>query len=295
MKDTSIHKVLVAGATGYIGSRIAAALARRGYAVRALVRSPQRLAVARDALELFTGHATRMETLEGLCDGVDAVVSSLGLRSFRRRPGAYEVDFQANRNILQRAEQAGVGRFVFVGVLNGRELSECVPILRSREQFIDDLRRSSMRWTVLRPTGAFNDAAEILRMAERGRVYLMGDGARRFNPIDAADIADQAIRVLADPRTAGEEIELGGPDAFTHREVAELAFSICGARPRITHLPLWMVDAVVRAIRPVNANAAGFLQFFRWASTVDMLGAPCGKRRLADFFRDSAARRGPHG
>lgn len=87
--------VLVAGATGYIGSHIVRALHDAGYRVRALTRDEGRLKAVADACdEVFVGDATRMEALDGLCDGTEVVVSSLGLRTFRTRPTPEEVDLR---------------------------------------------------------------------------------------------------------------------------------------------------------------------------------------------------------
>lgn len=118
----SVKRVLVCSATGYLGRHVVQAAKAEGYRVRALVREEARLGDARGACdEVFVGEATRAETLRGLCDGVDLVISSLGNRTLHRRPTVWEVDYGANRNILARAEEARVGRFVFVSVLRGEE------------------------------------------------------------------------------------------------------------------------------------------------------------------------------
>jgi uncharacterized protein YbjT (DUF2867 family) len=196
--------VLVAEATGYIGRHIARALHDAGHRVRVLARDPGRLEPVRDSCdEVFVGQATDMRTLEGLCDGVDAVVSSLGLRTLRPRPTPEAVDLRANLNVLERARRAGVRRFVFVGVLHGRELAGRAPILRPREEFVRRLEESPLTWTVLRPTGAFNDMREVFRLARRGWGVVLGDGRHRINPAHPADIAAVAVRALTDTSLHG--------------------------------------------------------------------------------------------
>ncbi|MCP5118557.1 MAG: NAD(P)H-binding protein, partial [bacterium] len=83
-----MRKVLVAGSTGYLGKHVVAELAERGHWVRALARNPDKLSeegqflepAVRDRVDdLFIGEATRPETLSGLCEGVDAAISSLGI------------------------------------------------------------------------------------------------------------------------------------------------------------------------------------------------------------------------
>lgn len=279
-------RVLVAGATGYIGRHIVSALHDQGYRVRALARDQARLAPVRDACdEVFIGQATQSDTLDGLCDGVDVVVSALGLRTLRSRPTAEEVDLQANLNVLERAISAGVRQFILVSVLHGDELSRSVPILRPREEFTRTLRGCGLTWTVLRPTGAFNDMAEIFRFARHGWGFVLGDGQQRVNPIHPADIADAAARAITDTTLHEAEWGFGGPDTYTQRELAELATQVLGKRLRTVRVPYWPLDAAAKALDPVNRNAAGFLRFFRRSLSQDMVGAPVGIHRLAEFYR----------
>lgn len=283
-------RVLVAGATGYIGRNVAVALHEAGFRVRALARDPRRLEPIRDACdEVFVGAATRPETLTGLCDGVDAVVSSIGLRTLRARPTPEQVDLGANLNILDRARQAGVGRFFFVSVLHAAELAQRVPILRPREEFTRRLVDSGTGWTVLRPTGAFNDMGEIFRLAGRGAGMVFGDGHHRINPVHPRDIGDLVAASIRDDTRRDTEFGFGGPDTYTAAEIVELAQQVLGRRRRVLHVPFWPVRALAAALRPVNRNAAGFLTFFGESLGRDMVGAPIGHRRLADYFAALAA------
>src|SRR6186997_1521030 len=97
-------RVLVAGSTGVIGREIATALRR----LRHELVCPLRVSGV-DAL--------RPETLRGLCEGVDVVVSAMGgsvaLNAPERRPYAV-TNTEANRNLLAEAVQADVPRFVYV-------------------------------------------------------------------------------------------------------------------------------------------------------------------------------------
>ncbi len=111
-------RIVIAGATGYLGRYLVKSAHARGYRVRALVRSETRLGDARPLCdEVFVGEATKPSTLTDLCQGVDFVVSSLGNRTLARKPDCFEVDFQGNMNILARAREADVSHFVFVSVL----------------------------------------------------------------------------------------------------------------------------------------------------------------------------------
>jgi uncharacterized protein YbjT (DUF2867 family) len=280
---------LVVGASGYIGSHIVAHLRQAGYAVRALVRNPDQLADERErGVELFVGQVTRPETLAGVCDGVSVVISALGVRSLARRPSPWEVDYQGNLNVLTLAQQAGVSHFLFLAVLHGAELRASVPVLEPRERFVDALQQSGLAWTVLRPTGLFNDMQAIFQQARRGRVFLLGSGNARINPIHPDDLAAEAARCIAEAGARNRSFDIGGPDILTYTEIAHLAFDTLAKKPHITRLAPWLVSAVSGALRPFNPTGAGFLHFFRAVMTNDMVGATTGRIHLRDFFAQLA-------
>jgi uncharacterized protein YbjT (DUF2867 family) len=281
-------RVVIAGATGYLGRYLVKSAHARGYRVRALVRSESRLGDARQACdEVFVGEATRPDTLSGLCDGASFVVSSLGNRTFARKPTCFEVDYKGNMNILARAREAGVSQFVFVSVLHGAEVRKLVPQFEARERVVDALREDPMPWTIIRPSGYFNDMAEMFDMAERGRVWVPGGGAR-FNPIHGADLAEVCINALDNTAAHAREIQAGGPDVLTMREIGELAFDTLGKPPRISAIPLWTLTGIGKLIRPFNINLASFILMMSTLATGDFRCDAYGTHRLCDFFRELA-------
>jgi len=281
--------VVVAGATGYLGRHVVQALHREGWRVRALARDPARLGEARASCdEVFVGHATRPDTLAGLCDGADTVFSSIGVRHLHRRPTYEEVDFGANRNLVELAEVAGAQRFVFVSILDGRELRRATPLVDARERLVDRLRSSPMRTTVLRPTGFFNDMGEVFAMADRGRVWLIGSGETRINPIHGADLA-QVVAEIARADDPAPEVAAGGPEVFTQRVIGELAFQVLDRPPRFGHVPPALVRVVASLIRPFNRNASALARMFALLGERDAGGPRHGDHRLEDFFRRLAS------
>ncbi len=81
-----VKKVLIAGATGYLGKFLLKECRQRGYWVRALARSTEKLDDVRDCVDdVFVGEATKPDTLQGLCEGIDVVISALGVASSRTK------------------------------------------------------------------------------------------------------------------------------------------------------------------------------------------------------------------
>ncbi|MBO9431190.1 SDR family oxidoreductase [Sulfitobacter sp. R18_1] len=270
--------VLIAGATGYLGRFLCAEYARRGHHVTALVRDIARAEGLADVL--VEAEATRPETLTGVMDGVDLVVSSLGITRQADGLGYREVDFQANLNLLQAAKAAGVKRFAYVHVLNAGALAG-VPLVDAKAAFVEALSASDMPATVIAPTGYFSDMGGIFAMAGQGRVWLFGDGSQRLNPIDGADLAE----AIADATDAGRGwAEIGGPDVMTQNEIALAAFAAQGTEPRITHLPD-ILRRAARAVLPIlPRRMSGPARFFLTALGMDMVAPRFGTRHLSDHF-----------
>jgi len=278
-----MKKVLVAGATGYLGQFVVKALKAKGYWIRALGRSASKLAPVEEyADELFIGEVTDLDSLTGICDSVDIVFSSVGITRQKDGLTYQDVDYQANRNLLTMAEGSGVSKFMYVHVLNAEKLQH-VAMIRAKQAFVDELKQSALEHTVICPTGFFSDMEEFLKMARSGRVYLFGDGSHRINPIHGADLAEVCAGALV---SREQQLDIGGPEMFTYREIAELAFEVLEKPSKITCLPEKLIAAAVGALRWVApVKAYGPIQFLATVMTMDVVGETYGRRRLVDHFR----------
>ena len=279
-------RALVAGATGYLGGFVAQEFKARGYLVRALARSPEKLGNIQDSLdEIVQGEITRPETLAHICDGVDVVFSSIGITRQKDGLTFRDVDYRGNRNLLEVALRAGVKKFIYVSVFNGPNLLH-LDIVRAHEDFVDELRASGIDCTVLRPTGYFSDMGEFLEMANKGRVYLIGRGDNRGNPIHGADLAVACVDAVEGTET---EIDVGGPEVLTYREIAELAFQSLGKPGRIIVVPAWVMRLVVGLTKIFSNHQGELLAFFTTAMSSDVVAPAVGVRRLRDHFESLAS------
>ena len=143
-------RVLIAGATGYLGRYVVREFHERGYQVRVLVRNPDKLfhsgpylepAVADYIHETFQGEITRPATLEGACDQIDIVFSSVGITRQKDKLSYRDVDYQGNVNLLNNAIAASIKKFIYVSVFNAH-LFRHLEIVRAHEDFVDELKKS---------------------------------------------------------------------------------------------------------------------------------------------------------
>jgi len=276
-----MKRILVAGATGYLGGFVAREFKERGHFVRALARSPEKLDHISDSIdEIVDGEITKPETLEKVCDGIDVVFSSVGITRQKDGLTFRDVDYQGNRNLLDAALKAGVKKFIYVSVLNGPRLLH-LDIVRAHEDFVQDLKASGINYSVIRPTGYFSDMGEFLDMARKGRVWLIGKGDNRSNPIHGADLAAACVDAMED---RNREIDVGGPEVLTYREVAETAFRSLGKQPRISSVPLWIMKMMIGISRIFSRHQGELLAFFTTMMTSDVVAPLSGTRTLSEHF-----------
>lgn len=277
--------VLVAGATGYLGGFVAQEFKARGNFVRVLARSPEKLGHLGTLVdEVVQAEVTQPETLEEVCDGIDVVFSSVGITRQKDKLTFKDVDYQGNKNLLEAAQKAGARKFVYVSVFNGPKMLD-LAIVKAHEDFVAVLEASGMGYAVIRPTGFFSDMEEYLKMARRGRVYLIGSGQNRINPIHGADLAVTCVDAADGIE---KEIDVGGPEILSHREMAQVAFRSLGKKTRISRIPTLVMKSVVFGTKLFNAHQGELLAFFSTAMTSEAVAPPVGIHRLEDHFRDLA-------
>jgi len=278
-----MKRVLVAGASGYLGGFVAREFKARGYFVRALVRSPRKLDHLWDSSdEIVEAEVTQPDTLEHVCDGIDVVFSSIGITRQKDGLTFRDVDYQGNLNLLRVALRAGVRKFVYVSAFNGPNLRH-LDIGAAHEDFVDELKASGICYAVVRPTGYFSDMGEVLEMARKGKVWLIGSGENRVNPIHGADLAVACVDAVDGFEL---EIDVGGPYTMTWNEAAVLAFEVLGRPVKISHVPSWLMWTVVRLVKLFNRHQGDLLAFFTTMATTEVVAPATGTHFLKEHFRD---------
>ncbi len=277
-----MSRILVAGATGYLGSHIAKALKQSAYDLRMIVRSADKLAQRGiDVDDVFEAEITKPETITGCCNGIDTVISTVGITRQKDGLTYMDVDYQANLNLLNEACVSGVRKFMYVSVLNGESLRH-LKICDAKERFVDELKRADLEYCVIRPNGFFSDMAEFYAMANKGSIYLFGNGEQKTNPIHGDDLAMVCMDAID---ATDQEINVGGPDTLTYNEIAEIAFAVSGKTPRISHIPDWIRKSILKLLRLVSSSKFyGPIEFFMTVTAIDMIAPEYGTHRLKDHF-----------
>ena len=277
-----MKKILLAGATGYLGRHIAEKLIQSSCDVRVIVRSPGKLAENGIEVEdIFQAELTHPETLKGCCSRIDTVISTVGITRQKEGLTYLDVDYQANLNLLNEARKSGVRKFIYVSVLNGENLRH-LKICDAKEMFVEQLERSGLEYCVIRPNGFFSDMSEFYTMAQKGSIYLFGSGERRINPIHGEDLAAVCIEAI---HNTDQVVKVGGPDILTYNEISAMAFETVGTEPKIVHIPDWVRKTVLGFLRMFTSSKFyGPIEFFLTVTAIDMTAPEYGTHRLRDHF-----------
>ncbi|NNL77685.1 MAG: SDR family oxidoreductase [Desulfobacterales bacterium] len=277
-----MKKVLLAGATGYLGSYIVKELQEKAFVTRVLVRTTSSLQDKDFQLyEIVKAELTEPDTIKGCCDSIDAVISTVGITRQKEGLTYMDVDYQANMNLLREARKSGVKKFTYVSVLNGESLRH-LKICEAKERFVDELKASGLDYCVIRPNGFFSDMADFFQMAKKGRVYLFGKGTLKTNPIHGKDLATVCVDAI---NKKEKEILVGGPETLTHQEIASSAFDVVGSKPKVTYIPEWIRASVLKLLKMFTGSKTyGPIEFFMTVMAIDMVAPEYGKYTLKEHF-----------
>jgi nucleoside-diphosphate-sugar epimerase len=262
--------ILVTGATGFIGRRLAAALSGP-YAVRCLVRDAARAkTLLPAAAELFPGDMTDPASLNAAARGSWAVVHLAARKSDERDIVAVNVG--GARSLVEACRAAGVRRVINIG-------SEAARLARrgdygdTKAKSDEILNASGLEVTTLLPSvvygprdpGVFGKLARATASAPF--VPVIGDGQARYRPVHVDDVCAVIAGCLREPKTAGKTYSVGGPETITLEGLIDLVGARQGRKPLKIHIPGWAALLIARALALVfdspplsRSNVLGALQ-----------------------------------
>lgn len=277
-------KVVLAGAYGNLGSDIFKALLKAGHEV-----------VAADMIERDLGvtgsytfrkiDVTNPETLKGLCDGADHVITTVGLTKTSATVTNYQIDLQGNVNILNEAKAAGVKSFTYISVIKADKAPK-VPMLHAKYLFEEELKKSGLNYVIHRPTGYFYDIVKVFRpMIEKGEVTLLGKKAVHANVISTEDFADFIVKHMTDENVT---YDVGGKETYSYEEIANMCFAAAGKEPVIKRAPEFLFDVLAFVNKLKKNGKEAILRFSKWTLTEEMVGNTVhGEMSFKKYIEDS--------
>lgn len=277
-------KVVLAGAYGNLGADIFRALLKEGHEV-----------VAADMIERDLGlegnytfkkiDVTAPETLKGLCDGADVVITTVGLTKTSAAVTNYQIDLQGNVNLLNEAKAAGVKNFAYVSVIKADKAPD-VPMLHAKYLFEEELKKSGLTYSIYRPTGYFYDIVKVFRpMIEKGEVTLLGKKPVHANVISTEDFADYIVKHMCDENVT---VDIGGKETYSYEEIANMCFAAAGKTPVIKRAPAFLFDVLAFVNKLKKNGKEAILKFSKWTLTEEMVGSTVhGDMSFAEYIKNS--------
>lgn len=254
-------EVTVFGGTGFLGTRVVAALAAQGHDVRVASRRPESAAVRQDAAPRGTVRMVRGDVLDpssvaAAVDGAAAVVNAVGHYVERGSATFAAVHVEGAGRVAAAARDAGVARLVQLSGIGADPVSRS-PYVRSRGRGEAAVRTAFPDATIFRPSAMFGDEEGLLTMlstlVRRAPVVpLFGRGRTRLQPVHVGDVATAAVRAIEQSWTAVHVLELGGPEVLTYRALLERVMRSAGRRPLLLPVPfvVWQLLAVILSPLP---------------------------------------------
>ena len=280
-------KVLLAGAFGNLGYEILKALVNANHEVIAadLKEKEGNELVGKYTFKKID--ATKPETLTGLCDNVDVVITTMGLTGASTTVTSYDIDYQGNLNLLNEAKKVNVNKFVYISVISCQdEGAEKVPMLHAKAMFENELLKSGLNYVIHRPTGYFYDICKVFKKyVDKGEMQLLkGYHNIRANVVDCPDFAEYIVEKMNETNAI---FEVGGKETYTYEEMAAMCLTAAGKPVKIKDSPVWMFSLLAELPFIKKAGKRDIILFSKWTLSHDLVGKDItGEGSFAEYVKE---------
>jgi NADH dehydrogenase len=253
-------KVLLTGASGFVGSHLLRRLLRDGYDVRAIARRSGGVENTPSSAKLeWIQSDVLSPSVDSAIAECDAVVNLVGIIREQGKQTFEAVHHQATRNLVAAARRCGVQLFIQMSALGARsENASRYHITKFAAE--EEVRKSGLPFVILRPSLIFGpESAFIDQMIGVMRAIPLvrpvpGTGEYRFRPVHVDDVAECFVQSLSNSAARGQTIDLVGAEELTLEDItAEIADHL-GVHKTVVHIPIPLLRTAARlfSILPVT-------------------------------------------
>lgn len=263
--SSSRRRVLVTGAAGFVGRHTCHALAKAGYGVIGLVRSPPTGDAVVPGVRYVLGDVTRPQTLSpDKFAGCDSVIHLVGIIAEVRREGqTFEaIHVAGTTNLLASAHAAGVHRFVYLSALGADGSSES-EYSRTKARAEEAVIASGIPYTIFRPSIILGPDGEFVQQMEDlikrpplspfplPFIPVPGSGDNKFQPLWIGDLTACLAACLSESASSAGRYEIGGADQVTFNALIEAIERHVGLKKPLLHAPLPLMFVAASVLQAV--------------------------------------------
>lgn len=266
-----ISRVLVTGASGFVGRHVISELLKQGYAVAALVRHFS--SFHRPEVAVYQGDILQASSLLNAAEGCDAIIHLVGIIAESKKRRTFQrVHVEGTCNVIQAAKVVGIKRLIHMSALGTRPnaISRYHQTKWEAEQAVV---ASGLDYTIFRPSmilGHDGDFSKMLRRWACGKappflfMPFFGSGLfgqcnpHQLQPIHVDDLAELFCCCVQNAESVGKIYEVGGPDVVTWKTLltkAAHAYKPPGRNPkRVIGIPVWWAKLMASLPLPLPFN-----------------------------------------
>ncbi|MCQ2742406.1 MAG: SDR family oxidoreductase [Bacilli bacterium] len=279
-------KVVLAGAYGKLGAEILKKLYKDGHEIVAADMIEKDIeGIDKEKIAFRKIDVTNTDTLKGLCEGADVVISTVGLTTSSATTTNFAIDYQGNVNLLNEAKASGVKHFVYISVIHADE-GKGIPMVEAKYMFEQELEKSGLSYVIHRPTGYFYDIVKVFKpMIEKGSVSLLGKKPVSANVVHTTDFAEFIVDTMLEENKL---YNVGGKETYTYEEIANMCFEAAGKTPVIKRAPAWLFSVLANLPKNKKNGKWAVIKFGRFTMTKSMVGdTTIGESSFSQYIKDS--------
>jgi len=284
-----MKKILVIGASGFIGGYLTRQLVAEGFAVRCMVRNPDKVKeLTGIGCEIVKGDFTDPASVQQALASMDAVYISIHTLAPQHKDTAkqefMDIEMNALTHIVEGCRKHGVRRLIYVTALgisaDGRDAWT-----GGRWKTQQYLLNSGLDVTVIQPGMIVGIGGQgfnmVLANAQKSTAFVIGNGRNKFRCIAIDDLVYNLIGVLHEPKAYGQCFEVGSDDILTADQLIDEAADVVGhAHPGKVHIPLGLLRFAAPLIERIAGSPKGAIKGALGGLGADMIGDPSAIRKL---------------